>query len=171
VLHRAGLHVLLATFALLAAGCSPELDWRELRSEDGRFVAVLPGRPHLDERELAGQPGTVMHLWTARAGGAVYGVGYLDQATANPALVARTRDALVANIAGHLVRDKEITQDSASGREFTAEGAEATLVARVLVADRRLYQVAVVGKKGNMNAIGIETFFSSFRIGAIPLAK
>ena len=157
--------------ALLAAACSPKLDWRELRSEEGRFVAALPGKPELDERELSGRPGAVMHLWSARAGGAVYGVGYVDQPTADPALVARTRDALVANIAGRLVEDKEIAQGSAQGREFRAEGPDAILIARVLVSGRRLYQVAVVGRKTGIDVNGIETFFSSFRVAPEPPPK
>jgi hypothetical protein len=158
------LRVAVAALALAAVACSPQLDWREFRSEEGRFAAVLPGKPKFEEHELWGRPGMVMHLWSARAGGAVYGVGYADAPSADAALVSRTRDALVANVGGRILTDREITLGAARGREFTAEGPKATLMARVVVADRRLYQVALIGGKDSIDATGAETFFSSFRL-------
>jgi hypothetical protein len=160
--RRCGMRVLLAGLALLGAACSPELDWREIRSEQGGFVALLPGKPKLEERELSGSGGAVMHLWSARAGGAVYGVSYVDTPDAGPALVVRTRDALAANIAGRVVADKEINQGAVQGREFRVVGTGATLVGRVLARDRRLYQLVVVRSKGDIDAAGVELFFSSF---------
>jgi hypothetical protein len=164
MVRRAGIGGLLGAVAVLAAACSPQLDWRELRSQEGGFVAVLPGKPTLEERELSGAHGALMHMWSARSGGAVYGVGYVDAPDAGPELVARTRDALAANIAGRLVEDREFTQGAARGREFRAESANATLVARVLAGDRRLYQIAIVGSKGSIAPAGVETFFASFRL-------
>jgi hypothetical protein len=156
----------IAALALLALACSPQLDWRELRSDEGRFVAMLPGRPAFDEHELAGRPGSLMRLWWARAGGAVYGVGYVDPPRADANLVAATRDALVGNIAGHLTEERDVIQGAARGREFRAEGPDALLAARLFVAGGRLYEVVVVGKKGALDAAGIDTFFSSFRMTA-----
>src|SRR5581483_8560839 len=135
--------IALAALALTAAACSPELDWREVRSDEGAFVAVLPGKPSFEERELSDRPGVVMHLWSARAGGALYGVGYANVPEAGPALVASTRDALAA--------DREIAVGRALGREFKAEGAAATLIARVLVADGKLYQVALIAGKESLD--------------------
>jgi hypothetical protein len=109
-----------------------------------------------------------MHMWSARAGGAVYGVAYADPPDIDPALVERMRDALVANIGGRLTADKKIADAQMRGREFRAEGTRGTIVARVFVADRRLYQVAVVGKT---DSIGVETFFSSFRLMPGPQTK
>ncbi len=156
--------IALAALALTAAACSPELDWREVRSDEGAFVAVLPGKPSFEERELSDRPGVVMHLWSARAGGALYGVGYANVPEAGPALVASTRDALAANIAGRIVADREIAVGRALGREFKAEGAAATLIARVLVADGKLYQVALIARKESLDATGADTFFTSFRV-------
>jgi hypothetical protein len=150
--------------AVAALACSPELDWREIRSDEGGFVAVLPGKPRLEERELSGRPGMVMHLWSASARGAVYGVGYADAASPDPSLVLSTRDALAANIAGRTVADHEIALGPARGREFRAEGAKATLIARVLVADRRLYQIALIAPREGIDSAGAETFFASFRL-------
>jgi len=155
-----------AALAVATAACSPELDWREVRSEPGRFVAVLPGKPRLEERQLYGRPGMVMHLWSARAGEALYGVGYADAPRADASLVPSTRDALTANIGGRLVSDREIVVGTARGREFTAEGPKVTLMARVLLADHRLYQVALVAKKGEVDSAAADTFFSSFRLAA-----
>jgi hypothetical protein len=159
-----GARVVVAAIVLVSGACSPELDWRELRSYEGRFVALLPGKPRLEERELSGRPGTIMRLWSARAGGAVYGVGYVDARDAGPSLVASTRDALTTNIGGRLVADREVEMGAARGREFKAESAEITLIARVFVAEQRLYQIAVIGRSGSLAPDGVETFFSSFRL-------
>jgi hypothetical protein len=166
VAHRARVLGLLAALGLAAAACSPELDWRELRSEQGGFVALLPGKPRLEERELSGSRGAVMHMWSVRAANTVYGVGYRDAPDAGPGLVVRTRDALLANIAGRLTADKEVSEGPVRGREFRAEGPNVTLVARVLAGDGRLYQLAVVGRSADIDATGVETFFSSFRVSA-----
>ncbi len=157
-------HLALTVLVIAASACAPQLDWREVRSDAGRFVAVLPGKPKLEERELSGRPGMVMHLWSARAGDAVYGVGYADAPGADPALVERTRDALAANIGGRIVADREITVGPARGREFRAESDKATLIGRLLVDDRRLYQAALIGRREAIEAAGAETFFSSFRV-------
>jgi hypothetical protein len=159
-----GSRLVLVALALAAIACVPELDWREVRSAEGGFVAILPGRARLEERELSGRPGMVMHLWSARAGDAVYGVGYADAPGADVSLVIRTRDALVANVAGRIVADREIASGPARGHEFTVEGAQTTLIARVLVSGRRLYQVALIGRPGRIDASAVETFFSSFRL-------
>jgi hypothetical protein len=148
--------------------CSPELDWRELRSEKGRFVAMLPGKPNFAERELSGEKGVVMHLWSARAGDAVFGIGYADYPSADPAIIERTRNALAANIRGRIVEDKELSQGLAKGREFRAEGPEATLTGRLLMADSRLYQIAVLGRKESVNPSDVEVFLSSLRLVPAP---
>lgn len=160
--------IALAALALSAAACTPELDWHEFRSDEGAFVAVLPGRPTFEQRELSGRPGVVMHLWSARAGGALYGVGYANAPKAGRALVASTRDALAANISGRIVADRQIAVGRALGREFEAEGATTTLIARVLVADDKLYQVALIARKERLGAADADTFFSSFRLLPAP---
>src|SRR5262249_53711625 len=97
--------------------------------------------------------------------------GYADYPVPDAARVERTRDALVANIRGRVVEDKAIAVGPARGREFRAEGADAVLVARVLAAGGRLYQVAVVGKSGSIDAAGLDTFLSSFRVLPGPAAS
>jgi hypothetical protein len=156
----------VALLGVAVAACSPELDWRELRSDEGCFVAMLPGKPSFGERELSGKKGVVMRLWSAQAGGAAYGVGYADYPLGNSAVIERTRDALAANIRGRIVEDREFSQGLAKGREFRAEGPDAILAARLLMAGPRLYQVAVVGQKESVKPHDIDMFLSSFRLVA-----
>ena len=155
--------VLLVLFLLVAA-CSPELNWRELRSEPGGFTAVLPGKLRLDEREIAGEPGVVLHLWSSEASNAVFGIGYADYPDAGRLSLERMRDALVANIKGTIVSDREIELGAARGREFHAHGPSAVLAARVLASGSRFYQVAVVSRAGNLAPPDVDLFLDSFRL-------
>jgi hypothetical protein len=148
---------------VLATACSPELNWRELRSDAGGFVALLPGKPHFEEREIAGAPGVVMHLWFSEAAGAVFGVGYADYPLSQVPL-DRTRDALVANIKGRIIEDKEVSLGAAKGREFRAEGPAAVLAARVLASGSRLYQILLVSHKGAIAPADVDLFLASLRL-------
>jgi hypothetical protein len=153
----------MLTLLLLATACSPELNWRELRSDTGGFIAIVPGKPRLDEREIAGERGVVMHLWSSEAGGAVFGVGYTDYSSSQVPL-DRTRDALVANIKGRIVEDTKISLGAAKGREFRAEGPAMVLAARLLASGSRLYQVLVVSPKERIAPADVELFLSSFQL-------
>jgi hypothetical protein len=154
--------LLLALF--LAAACSPELNWRELRSEEGGFVAVLPGKPRFEEREISGEPGVVLHFWSSEASGAVFGVGYADYPASRRVPVEQTRDALAGNIRGRIVEDKELAPGSAKGREFRAENADTFLAARLLASGSRLYQIAVVSRKDGIAPTDVELFLDSLRL-------
>ena len=149
--------------ALLALACSPELDWRELKSTDGGFAALLPAKPRYEVRTLAGAPAVTMHLWSARAANSVFGVGYADHPAVDIATLDGTRDALVKNIGGRLLEEKSLVQSGLHGRDFSAEGGGTRLRARLLVSGTRLYQLAVLGEQNAVAAPDIDLFLSSFQ--------
>ena len=154
--------------ALLVLACSPDLDWRELKSADGGFEAVLPAKLRYEVRTL-GAPAVTMHLWSARAANSVFGVGYADYPAVDAALLDGTRDALVKNIGGRVLEEKPLLHKGLPGREFVAESGATRLRARLLVSGKRLYQLAVLGERDAVAAADVELFLSSFRpLGGDP---
>jgi len=159
----------IALTVCLAAGCAPELDWRELKSDAGRFAVLMPARFNYEARTLTGNPGVTMHLWSARAAEAAFGAGYADYPQATPLPIDRTAQDLVANIDGRITAARELRSGAGiSGREFEAEGAVAgqprVLRARLLSSGRRLYQLVVIAPKGRLADEELEMFFGSFKL-------
>jgi len=150
----------IAVLGLLALACSPELDWRELRSAEGGFAALMPSRPGHEVRRLG--DAATMHLWSARAANSVFGVGYIDYKTLNDGILDTTRDALVRNIGGRLVGERSLVQAGLTGRGFEARSGERLLRARLLVSGSRLYQIAILGNNGAVAPADAELFLSSF---------
>ncbi len=159
-----------ALVGLLAlAGCSPEFDWRELKSDAGRFAVLMPAKFHHEARTLAANPGNDMHRWSARAADSVFGVGYTDYPAGTAVSIERTTQDLVGNLSGRITSSREARLDGrASGRRFSAEGAVAgqprVLHALLLQSDRRLYQLVVIAPKGRIDAAELEMFLDSFKL-------
>jgi hypothetical protein len=100
-------------------------------------------------------------------------VGYAEfPPGATPEAQARrltaARDQLVANIAGELKSDKEISVGGHPGREFRAEGKVAgepfVTSARVVAVGDRLYEVAVVARAEQAAAADSDLFLGSFKL-------
>jgi hypothetical protein len=149
--------------ALLAFACSLELDWRELKSTEGGFAALMPAKPRYEARVLGGAPTVTMHLWSARAANSVFGVGYADYPAVDAATLDSTRDALAKNIGGRVLEERPLVQNGFSGREFVAESGATRLRARLLVSGTRLYQLAVLGEPNAVAAADVDLFLSSFQ--------
>lgn len=161
-----GTRTAIAVVVLFAlSACAPKFDWRELNSNEGGFSALMPAKPRYEERPLAGPPGVTMHLWSARAAESLFGVGYADYPAVDAHLLDATRDALVANIRGRLLEEKQVAQNGLAGREFRAESGDMALRARLLFSGPRLYQVVVIGRRSALSdaAANIDLFLSSLR--------
>lgn len=159
----------IPVIALLAlSACSPEFDWRELNSTEGGFSALIPAKPRYEERSLANAAGVTMHLWSARAAGSLFGIGYADYPAADARLLDATRDALVANIRGRILEERPIAQHGLEGRELTAASGDIVLKARLLTSGARLYQIVVLGRANALGhaAADVDLFLSSLRPAA-----
>jgi len=161
--------ILGLVLALALAGCYAEFDWREIRPGDGSFTVSLPGRPAYESRALAGEhAGLTMHLWSSEAGDTAFAAGYVDSPVADARLLDGLRDALVKNIGGRIVAEREVRSGGAIGRESIAGGiagdAPIELRLRLYAAGGRVYQVAALGRKGAVPAAEMENFFDSFRL-------
>lgn len=168
--HKRWAALFCALGALLLAGCYPELDWRELRSDDGGFTVMFPDRPKEITRDIV-LSGTAlrMHMLTTEGRGTAFGVGYADlpAGVAASVLIGGARDALVHNIDGRVDSERPVSVGGLEGLEFYAEGAarDAPMViaARVLADERRLYQVLFIGKRDRAQNIDLAFYLGSFK--------
>jgi hypothetical protein len=97
--RRRAIRGLLGTLAFVAlgSGCSPEFNWRETRSEDHRFMVLLPARPATLTREidLEGQR-VQMTMIGARVDRALFTVGAVQLEVPEVGLGAARARALEA---------------------------------------------------------------------------
>jgi hypothetical protein len=162
---------LAAAAIVVLAACSPELDWREFTSAEGRFTVMLPARPTRESRELVLAGTKVrMQMVTAQVSGTAFGVGYADLPSAADAArtVSDIRDALTRNLGGRVISERPVDLDGATGIEFqvagAAQGSPMRLAARVVAAGNRFYQVVVVGRAERVAGVDLTLFPGSFKL-------
>ena len=88
--------VLLALLMLQMAGCSPALDWRQIRPEAWSLSATMPCRPDSQQRQvsLAGVP-AALGLWVCSAGGFTFALASVE--AVEPERVGPVLQALLAS--------------------------------------------------------------------------
>ena len=107
---RVGLGVpVAAAWLVVAAGCSPALDWRQVRPEGWGLVASWPCRPTSQTRQvpLAG-PAVALELTACSADGHTFALASADMndpARVEPALKALA-DAARANVEGRVETER-----------------------------------------------------------------
>ena len=89
----------LAATALLLSACSPEYDWREIRSHEHGYAVMLPGKPasmsrriNLDGLEVP------MSMQGAKVGDTAFTVAVADLPDASPATRERALAAMRAGM-------------------------------------------------------------------------
>ena len=160
--------------ALLFAGCSPSLDWRETRLEGTGVVAQFPCRPDRHARPvvLAGISAR-MEMLVCTAAGVTFAVSFIDMT--EPALVAPALAELQAtalgNIAGRQVASTPIrvsgmtpnpqaAQVSMAGR--LPDGAAVQEQAAFFAKGLRVYQASLIGAALAPEAVA--TFFAGLKL-------
>lgn len=165
-----------AVLVALGTGCSPTLDWREVRPAGTAVVAMLPCKPNESARsvQLAGQA-VRLSMLACKAEDLTWALAAADvvePARVAPALQA-LRESTVSNLQGQVV------QSTPTGvRGATPHGS----LARVLVRGRKpdgtpasgrfvvfahgtqIFQAIVMGAEVPEPAA--ETFFDSLRVGS-----
>jgi hypothetical protein len=163
------LMVILAAALLFAplTGCYPDLDWREVRVEEGAFTVLFPAKPRAEARTL-GEPyaGVVMHQWSAKVRDTLFAAGFADFPRLDDAVAADLRNALLRNINGTVTSQRDLEVPGA--REITADGLIGGTPARLRLREyrrgTRLYQLIVLGKRDDFSADELDTFFTSFKL-------
>ena len=171
--------LMTAACMMLMVACSPTLDWREFRPQEGGFSVLMPQRPGKAEKTLVTPAGEVsMRMYSVRVEETVLGAGFADFATAPDAgTQGAMHSALLKNIDGSVVSDKSVVAggsgaaNAMAGREVVkrgriGQGADAVdgeLRVRFFVKDKRYFQVVVVGRRGALPEADVDMFMASFK--------
>lgn len=165
--------LLLLVASAATAGCSPTLDWREIRPDGEAIVAMFPCRPDRHERRLALAAGpATMRMLVCSAGNATFALSYVDVAA--PAGVTltltelRTVAAVNVGAASAAPAPLELAGATAypeAGRVALAgrlpDGGAVKVHAAFFAKGLRVYQASVIGAEPSADAI--DGFFSGLR--------
>lgn len=166
----AAVGVLLASW--LAVGCSPALDWREVRTEGGVLSAWLPCKPDRRARELSLEAAPLkFELLSCTAGDSTWGIASaaVDVGATGAALHA-LRAARLRNLDGRELSAQPFELKGVAPRpeasRFTVagrrpDGSEVIEHAAVFAHGGRVFHAAVLG--GAPSAQALETFFDNLR--------
>ena len=160
--------------AFFAVGCSPTLDWREIRPEGADVVALFPCRPdrHARPMMIAGVR-TSMEMLVCSAGGVTFAVSFVD--LVDPALVTAAvtelQIAALANIGGVQLSSEPVQVSGMTANAQAAmlvmngglpDGVAVQEQAAFFVKGLRVYQASVIGAK--LRAEMTDTFFASLKL-------
>jgi hypothetical protein len=162
---------------LLLSGCTPTLDWREVRGSDAPFTVLLPAKPAVRTRQIDLEGAKVMMTMTAAdADGVTFAVASAPVASPDavgPAMNAM-KTALVRNIDGTVRKEQPSPTDygpiqavdiEAIGKREKKTGSEPLLMfARFAAKDQRIYQAVVIGPEKAVTKDAVDTFFTSFKL-------
>jgi hypothetical protein len=169
--------VVRAAFGLLAAGavgCSPTLDWREVRPQGGEIVALFPCRPSREERVVGvADVRVTLRMHGCKAAGSTFALGLMDLPAADMTtpVLADLRRRAAANLGAGGPGFSEFglrgaTPNPQSSRIRVTgklpDGSAVVEHAVFFTRGLRVYQAFVIGAAEDPAAI--ELFFSGLRI-------
>jgi hypothetical protein len=163
----------LLLFLLTAAprAATGQASWKELRSDDGRFVVLMPGTPKESRMSNAGISLTQYVLETELG---YFMVSWNDMPpTATPGQVLdNMRDGVLRRSPGtRVLGEKQITIEGHPGREVQIgkDGMPGVMLVRLYVVEKRLYTMMTGSDDTPQGAVERDRFLGSFRL--ITLAK
>jgi hypothetical protein len=159
----------------LMLGCSPSLDWRELRPAGSGLTVLFPCKPTSHARHVSLGPNAVrLELHACTAGGMTWAVAFADMddpARVGPALLelrmaaANNLSAMPAQVLA--LKVEGATPNPASQRvQFQGrmpDGRAVTEQVAVFAKGTRVFQAVVLGEK--LDAEAADSFFGSLRLG------
>ncbi len=158
--------IAVAGLCVLAAGAAAQD--AKYESKAGRYLVAFPGKPTVKSQK-AGD--IELNIASVEKGAGGFLVMYSDQPEA--AAKQTPKEVLDASEQGLLdsfktkaITSKEVTfgKGSLSGREVIARQAETYLRVRLVLVERRLYQVFVVGPKELTESKEADAYFASFEV-------
>ena len=155
-------------------GCSPALNWREIRPADSGVLALFPCKPDRFTRNLAlGGEKLQMVLNSCAAEGATYALSYVqlaDAAKVNAVLQAM-HAAAASNLGGLALKVSPLVVPGMAPHALTQRWAVQGKMAdsnvlqqqfAVFARGSRVYQATVVGK--TLDATAADTFFGGLQL-------
>lgn len=164
----------LMALALLVTGCSPALNWREVRDSDAGYTVLLPAKPASFERsvDLDGLR-VMMHMTAAEANDTSFAVAtaVIDDVTQQANALATMQTAMIRNIQGTITEQKTLRmkngtralQVRATG-QTARSGKPLVLFALFLAQGKRVFQVVALGPQDKLDAETADTFLSSLAV-------
>ncbi len=162
----------LAGLVVAFAGVAAGQDFKPHTSATGRYKALFPGEVKSETTDIqAGKDTLKLTLdMVELKGDTVFMVSYVDASDevakkpAGPRL-EKVRDGNKGPN-GKVIEDKEITvgAEKYPGRDLLIETPNGYLRNRVVIADKRLYQVMIQGSKEVVTSPSADKFIASFEI-------
>lgn len=159
-----------------ASGCG-KAEWKDFKSEAGKFSVQLPGVPEEKTQPVnVAKLGNVnMFTYTLEQSDGAYMAAYNDYPAGLFAQVSTdkvldgARDGAVGNMqGGKLISEQKIAIGNYPGRDIVAEGAQGNMTfvvkARVYLVNYRLYQVMAIMPKDKSSSIDAAKFLDSFKL-------
>lgn len=173
---RAGVKGACVLAGLWLAGCSPSLNWRDVRPEGADLLALFPCKPSGPTRSvpLAGAP-VKLTVLACDADGMTFGLSHADMAEAakvQPALQALAAGTAANLGVGALPAPRPLavpgTAPADQGARYELTGRQPDgqpLKAHMLLFHRGtlVYQATVLGNRVAPEAV--DTFFGSLKVG------
>ncbi|MGE5114980.1 MAG: hypothetical protein ACM3N6_00655 [Betaproteobacteria bacterium] len=159
------------------AGCTPALDWREVRPVQSDATVLFPCRPATDSRRvrLDGQS-PEMFIAVCSASGSTFALSYAD--VGDPAGVEAAlralRGAAVANVAGSAQLGDELRVPGATPGPGAArvhisgrlpDGKPVAIEAAFFARGTRVFQASVISPN-RIDAEAVDTFLGGLRVGS-----
>jgi hypothetical protein len=170
--------LLIALLCWSPVTCGQEAggEWKETKSSDGNFRALLPGEAQYQSQQLRSEAGKItMHVYAAERDGTAFMVLYNDYPTEHvnkvgaANLLKQSQEGVVASAKGQLSREpREIKLGKHPGREFrfTVEtpAGKVNSAWRIYLVGNRLYQTGVVAVGKETVESDVKTFGESFKL-------
>lgn len=166
--------VAAALALMILCGCSPTLDWREVRPEDSGAVALFPCKPTTDARMVPLDGARVrMVLAACKAGDATWALAFADMeqpSRVTPALAA-LRAASVANLGApaQSLGPMQVTGMTPNGlaervriKGKQPDGGAVMLETAFFAKGTRVFQATVLGVAPSSE--GVATFFDNLKL-------
>jgi hypothetical protein len=161
---------IVAALALTAAQAEDKKpEWKEFKSDAGRFNILMPGTPKQSKRDVANN--VAQYQFLVDGGDRAWVVGYQDDPNftkADDAVVklafTGAKNALLKNLKGKQVSDKEIKLGPNLGTEFQMEISIGLYRTRMYMVKERLYQITIVAPKAVALSEESDRFFDSFKL-------
>jgi hypothetical protein len=161
---------LFAVFLFLCGCRQKPQEFKEFKSEGGRFKVLMPGTPKADQLTAVGIP---LKTFTVEDWNGAYAVAYADipEEILRYGNVSKMLDAgvdgMVANVNGKLIRAYDIQlKNKYSGREVKAElpNKKGIIVAKIFLVKKRFYEVLVTGTQEWATSADAKKFLDSFAL-------
>lgn len=165
--------LLAAVLIFSLTACTGETSaLQKFESKDAGFSILLPGQPTEQTKSVDSAIGQLNLINFELNKGDTY---YIISTTDYPAsvfesatldqLLDSARDGAVSNAQGTLIKEEKILVDKFPGRllEVGLAGSQ-TIRAKFILAEKRLYQIVIVGPTAKMNNAEINETLSSFAL-------